>query len=121
MKIHVVKVQNYELLKGFDSMAKNKKRPSKIKRILQGERAIYFTIIFILLAIPVCNVYTKAILSSSNIALEQTKSKIKDQESINDGLKMEISELASLDKIQVVATENGLSYENNNIKVVTSE
>ena len=102
-------------------MTKVKKQTNKKEKIFAGERIIYMTIIFILLAIPVCNVYTKAILSSSNIALEQTKSKIKDQESINDGLKMEISELASLDKIQVVATENGLSYENNNIKVVTSE
>ncbi len=102
-------------------MATAKKQATKSKKFFEGERVIYMTIILILLAIPVCNVYTKAILSSSNIALEQTKSKIKDQESINDGLKMEISELASLDKIQVVATENGLSYENNNIKVVTSE
>lgn len=102
-------------------MTKVKKQKSRIKGIFHSEKAIYLTIIFILLAIPVCNVYTKAILSSSNIALEQTKSKIKDQESINDGLKMEISELASLDKIQVIATENGLSYENSNIKVVASE
>ncbi len=102
-------------------MTKVKKQTNKKEKIFAGERIIYMTIIFILLAIPVCNVYTKAILSSSNIALEQTKNKIKDQESINDGLKMEISELASLDKIQVIATENGLTYENNNIKVVTSE
>ena len=102
-------------------MTKVKKKSSRKNRNLTGEKIIYFTIIFILLAIPVCNVYTKAILSSSNIALEQTKSKIKEQESTNDGLKMEISELASLDKIQVIATENGLTYENNNIKVVTSE
>lgn len=102
-------------------MTKVKKQSNKKEKIFAGERIIYMTIIFILLAIPVCNVYTKAILSSSNIALEQTKNKIKDQESINDGLKMEISELASLDKIQVIATENGLTYENNNIKVVTSE
>ncbi len=102
-------------------MTKVKKKSSRKNRNLTGEKIIYFTIIFILLAIPVCNVYTKAILSSSNIALEQTKNKIKEQESTNDGLKMEISELASLDKIQVIATENGLTYENNNIKVVTSE
>ncbi len=102
-------------------MVKAKKQNKKARKIFQSEKIIYLTIIFILLAIPICNVYTKAILSSSNIALEQTKSKIKDQESINDGLKMEISELASLDKIQAIANENGLSYENSNIKVVTSE
>lgn len=85
------------------------------------EMTIWGIIALVLLAIPVCNVYTKAILSESNIDLEKLKSDIKNQEKVNDSLKMEISELASLDKIQVIASENGLSYQNNNIKVVTNE
>ena len=85
------------------------------------ELTIWGIIAVILLAIPVCNVYTKAILSESNIDLEKLKTDIKNQEKVNESLKMEISELASLDKIQVVATENGLSYQNNNIMVVTNE
>lgn len=85
------------------------------------EMTIWGIIALVLLAIPICNVYTKAILSESNIDLEKLKSDIKEQEKINDSLKMEISELASLDKIQVIASENGLSYQNNNIKVVTNE
>ena len=86
----------------------------------KGEGIIWLTLALILLAIPVCNVYTKAILSESNIALEEIKSEIKTQSNMNDSLKMQISELASLDKIQNVANENGLSYQNNNIKVVTN-
>jgi len=82
---------------------------------------IFVILGIILLAIPVCNVYTKAILSESNIALEEVKSDIKDQENVNESLKMEISELASLDKIQIVANESGLTYQNNNIKVVTND
>lgn len=97
------------------------KKKKKLKRKLRGERIIYFTLALILLAIPVCNVYTKAILSESNIALEEMKSDIKEQENINDSLKMEISELASLDTIQTIAAENGLTYQNGNIKVVTNE
>ena len=96
------------------------KKKKKLRKIFRGERAIYLTIALILLAIPVCNVYTKAILSESNIALEEIKSEIKTQENMNDSLKMQISELASLDKIQEVASENGLTYQNNNIKVVTN-
>ncbi len=99
---------------------KQVKRQKRLKRILRGERAIYFTLALILLAIPVCNVYTKAILSESNIALEEKKSEIRRQEDLNDSLKMEISELASLDTIQNVATEYGLTYQNENIKVVTN-
>ena len=34
---------------------------------------------------------------------------------------MEINELASLDKIQLVANENGLSYNNNNVIVVEQD
>lgn len=96
-------------------------RKTNKNRIFGKEKSSFMIIILILLAIPVCSVYTKAILSSSNIALEEIKSEIKEQESINEGLRMEISELASLDKIQTIAAEKGLTYENSNIKVVTNE
>ena len=96
----------------------NKKKTKK--NFLRGEGIIWLTLALILLAIPVVNVYTKAILSESNIALEEIKNEIKTQENMNDSLKMQISELASLDKIQEVASENGLTYQNNNIKVVTN-
>lgn len=88
---------------------------------LNKDKLFWMAIITILLAIPVVNVYTIAILSESNIKLEQIKSDIKNQEKVNESLKMEISELSSLDKIQDIALENGLSYQNGNIKVVTSE
>lgn len=93
----------------------------KRKKRNKSERILYVFILLILLAIPVCNVYTKAKLSETNIALEEIKNDIEEQENINDSLKMQISELASLDKIQDVATENGLTYENENITVVTND
>ena len=96
------------------------RKKRKLKKIFRGERAIYFTLALILLAIPVCNVYTKAILAETNIALEEIKSDIKEQERLNESLKMEISELTSLDTIQEVAAANGLKYQNNNIKAVTN-
>lgn len=100
---------------------KGYKKKIKLRNKLRGEGAIYFTLILILLAIPVFNVYTKAMLSESNIKLEQIKSEIKEQENINESLKMEISELASLDAIQKIATEKGFAYQTSNIKVVTNE
>lgn len=92
-----------------------------VKRRFNKEKLFWLSILTILLAIPIANVYTIAMLSESNIKLEQIKSDIKNQEKVNESLKMEISELASLDKIQDIALENGLSYQNGNIKVVTSE
>ncbi len=98
------------------------KKATKKKRFkLKSEGILYIIIALILLAIPIVNVYTKAILSESNIELERVKSDIENQENLNNSLKMEISELSSLDKIQVVAAENGLSYQNGNIKVVTNK
>jgi len=92
-----------------------------MKKKKNNYKMIWILVVVLFLAIPVCDVYTKAILSQTNIELEQTRNKIKEQEGINDSLKMEISELASLDKIQEVAEQNGLTYQNNNITVVSDK
>ena len=91
------------------------------RRKLKKEVFMWIIIGFLLLAIPICQVYTKAKLSESNIELEEMKEKIEEQEGINESLRMEINELASLDKIQAVANEIGLTYNNSNVKVVINE
>ncbi len=94
-----------------------KKTRKKIK-IVRGEKIIYLMIFFLIIAMPLCIVLTKALLSESNIEVEQMKSKIEKQTDVNESLSMQIDELASLDKIQQVALEKGLSYNNENIKVI---
>lgn len=94
-----------------------KKTRKKIK-IVRGEKIIYVMIFFLIVTMPICTVLTKALLSESNIEVEQMKAKIEKQKDVNDSLSMQIDELASLDKIQQVATEKGLSYNNENIKVI---
>ena len=88
---------------------------------IRGEVSIVLAIILAILAIPVSKVYTQAMLSESNIELEAMKNDVKEQENLNESLKMQISELASLDTIQDVANKNGLVYTNGNIKVVTNK
>ncbi len=100
---------------------KEARKKRKLVKKLRGEVAIYITIALMLLAIPVCRVYTQAMLSESNIELEAMKNDVKEQENLNESLKMQISELASLDTIQDVANENGLVYTNGNIVVVTNK
>lgn len=95
-----------------------KKRNKKVK-MLRGEKIIYVMLFLAIVSMPICTVFTKALLSESNIEVEQMKSKIESQEDTNESLSMQIDELASLDKIQEVATEKGLSYNNENIKVIT--
>ena len=46
---------------------------------------------------------------------------IEEQQKTNESLAMTINELASLTKIQEVAEQQGLSYNNNNIKTVTED
>lgn len=96
------------------------KKQRKVK-VLRIEKLIYGLIIFVAVMIPVANVFSKALLSESNIQVEKLQNKINKQIGINDSLNMQINELASLDKIQAVANELGLSYNNDNIKLITAE
>jgi len=96
-------------------MRKNKIKIPFIEVFLWG------IVVLLLLAIPITSVYVKAVLSETNIALQSAKDDLERQANTNEGLKMEINELASLDKIQLVANENGLSYNNNNVIVVEQD
>ena len=96
-------------------MRKNKNKIPFIEVFLWG------IVVLLLLAIPITSVYVKAVLSETNIALQSAKDDLEKQANTNEGLKMEINELASLDKIQLVANENGLSYNNNNVIVVEQD
>lgn len=93
----------------------------KVRRVkmLKGEKMIYVLLLLLVVTLPMSTVFTKAVLSETNIEVEQMKSKIDKQENINESLTMQIDELASLDKIQEVANEKGLSYNNSNIKNIS--
>ncbi len=95
-----------------------RKTRNKKVTMLRGEKFMYVLIVLALIAFPISTVFTKAVLSETNISLEQMKSKIETQEGINESLSMQVDELASLDKIQEVASEKGLTYNNDNIKNV---
>ena len=94
---------------------------SKAKKIkfLKGEKLMYLLLAFLILAIPISNVLTQALLSESNIEVSKLQNKIEKQEKTNESLNMQINELASLENIKALADELGLSYNNNNIKNIT--
>ena len=91
------------------------------KKTLKIEKLIYTLIVIVAVLIPIVNVFSKALLSQTNIEVEQLETKIDKQVGINDSLDMQINELASLDKIQNVANNLGLSYNNDNIKLIVSD
>ena len=92
-------------------------KKSKKVKLLKGEKMMYALLVFLLLAIPIFNVFTSSLLSETNNEVEKITKNIERQELVNQGLSMQIDELASLENIQSIAENHGLSY-NSNIKSV---
>ena len=96
----------------------------KVKKRLKMskfERLLYTLAIFLLVISPVSIVFSKATLAKVNFEVEKQKKAIEKQEKTNESLAMTIDELASLTKIQEVAEQQGLSYNNSNIKTITDD
>lgn len=96
----------------------------KVKKRLKMskfERLLYTLALFLLVISPVSIVASKATLSKINFEVEKQKKEIEEQEKVNESIAMTIDELASLTKIQEVAEQQGLSYNNDNIKTVTED
>ena len=96
----------------------------KVKKRLKMskfERLLYTFALFLLVISPISIVFSKATLSKINFEVEKQKKEIAKQEKTNESIAMTIDELASLTKIQEVAQEQGLSYNNDNIKTVTED
>lgn len=99
-------------------MKKKNKRKNKENKFVKLLKV--FTVFLILLA-PFMTVFLQACLSKVNFEVEKLKKEVLVQERTNQSLEMKINELASLDNIQVIAAEKGLSYNNSNIKSINSQ
>ena len=97
------------------------KKKTKRTRFLKGEKLMYGILIGIIVCFPIANVFTSSMLSESNTKVERLKNKINEQKTTNEGLSMQVDELASLDNIKSVAEQYGLSYKNGNIKTISGE
>lgn len=97
------------------------KKMRKRVKMSKFERLIYTLALFLLVIAPVSIVFSKATLAKVNFDVEKTKKEITVQKKTNESIGMTIDELASLTKIQQVAEEQGLSYNNNNIKSVSED
>ena len=97
------------------------KKKSKKSKVTKFERLIYTIAVFLIVIAPISIVFSKATLAKVNFEVEKQKKEIAEQKKANESLAMVIDELASLSKIQEVAREQGLSYNNNNIKTIIEE
>ncbi len=97
------------------------KKVQKRVKMSKFEKLLYSFAIFLLVIAPVSIVFSKATLAEINFEVEKQKKEIEKQKKTNESIEMTIDELASLTKIQAVAEEQGLSYNNNNIKSVVAD
>ena len=98
-----------------------KKKMKKQLKMSKTEKFLYTLAVFLLLVSPLSIVFSKATLAKINFEVEQQKKEIEKQEKTNESISMTIDELASLTKIQEVAANQGLSYNNNNIRTITED
>lgn len=91
----------------------------KIKKKLTKFEKFMFVITFMLVVLsPVINVFAKSELSKVNYEVEEAKEKISYQSKTNESLEMKINELVSLENLQKLAKELGLSYTSGSVKIV---
>ena len=97
------------------------KKVKKRVKMSKFEKLIYTLAILLIVIAPVSIVFSKATLAKVNFEVEKQKKEIEAQKKTNESLAMTIDELASLTKIQEVAQQQGLSYNNSNIKTVVED
>ena len=97
------------------------KKVKKKVKISKFEKLLYTLAILLIVIAPVSIVFSKATLAKVNFEVEKQKKEIEAQKKTNESLAMTIDELASLTKIQEVAEQQGLSYNNDNIKTVVED
>lgn len=87
------------------------------KRARYQKNIVSLTIVTLCFCL-VSMLFFKAQLSSVNIEVEKLKKDVTKQEKVNESLTMKVNELISLENMQLVAANNGLEYNNNNIIVI---
>lgn len=87
-------------------------------RVLRKERFLYRTFIMMSVMLIVGIIYSNAYLGKINLEIQELSDTIKDESEDNQSLAMKINEMVSLEKIQKVSSELGLTYNNENIKSV---
>ena len=94
-----------------------KKKKVKLCRL---EKMLIKLCTVVLLLFPVTIVLSKAALSNMNLEVEKLKRNINVQKNSNESLTMKVNELKSLANIDVIAESEGLSYNSDNVIVITN-
>ena len=91
---------------------------SKKKRKTKFEKTMISLTLSTIFCVFISVLFFKVQLSSVNIEVDKLKKSVSKEEKINESLTMKVNELVSLENMQLVAANNGLEYNNNNIIVI---
>lgn len=94
-------------------------RKKKIK-LFRIERMMIKICTVLLVIFPVSIVLSKAALSNVNLEVEKLKREVITKQNSNESLTMKVNELKSLANIDVIAENEGLSYNSDNIIVISN-
>lgn len=96
------------------------RKTNKKVKLFRIERILIKMCTFLLVMFPVTIVLSKAALSNMNLEVEVLKRQINTQKNSNESLTMKVNELKSLANIDVIAENEGLSYNSDSIIVITN-
>ena len=94
----------------------NKKK--KKKGVTKGEKMLYRFSIFMVIFLVIGIILSKSSLSQINVELQKLENQVANKSDENQSLVMKINEMVSLEKIKHISNEQGLTYNNENIKTV---
>ena len=94
-------------------------KKKKKKGMSKFEKIMYKSFVLTTIVLIVGIIYSRATLGKINLEVQELSGIIKDESEDNQSLVMKINEMVSLDKIQEVSSQLGLTYNNENIKSVT--
>ena len=94
----------------------NKKK--KKKGITRGEKMLYKLSTFMVIFLVIGIILSKSSLSQINVELQKLENQVANKSYENQSLVMKINEMVSLEKIKHISNEQGLTYNNENIKTV---
>ena len=93
-------------------------KKKKKKGFKELEKFLYKSCLTIAVFLLMGIVFTSAAVSKMNIELQEISKKVETQEDTNQSLAMKINEMASLENIQIISKNMGLTYNNENIKTI---
>ncbi len=94
----------------------NKKK--KKRGITRGEKMLYKLSTFMVIFLVIGIILSKSSLSQINVELQKLENQVASKSDENKSLVMKINEMVSLEKIKHISNEQGLTYNNANIKTV---